>query len=478
MKRLLVFLSMVLMLSACSGIDPEPAPEPEPTEPEKKESMEKEWEYGVPYVYDPDVFPEIHIDVPLDEWNSLLAAYDANSETKQYIRCGVRYIRNGETSIINNAGLRIRGNGSRKRPEGSKGVMHPKNKADWHHFHIGLNFRKYIKDDIHTLHGARKVNLKFAYNDKTYIKEMYSYDLFKRAGIWSAPNAVQSRVWIHVGDDTKEAYYGVYTMYEPVDESFLKYRKDKFGSSKGNLWKCRLSSYLNSVNADFGPDEEGDVEHVYELKTNVDEYATALQQIKGFITNLNNLKGDEFHDWIASVCDVSLLLRTYAVNVALGQWDDYWANGNNYYIYFNSKSVNDYKFFFIPVDYDNALGTSKEKGSLYDAGNHDPMKWGQDRSPLIKKILAFDDYAKIYKDALLELADPSKELLYYESSISRINGWYGRIRDYVSNDTGEDMKIEDVPVSWSTTPHYRLIKTGDDVNFFKVKCASIQKYCK
>lgn len=466
----LALLSSALMLAACNPVDPE---EPQ----EKGKSREKEWEYGVPYVYDREVLPEIHIEVPLLEWNNLLAAYDANKETKQHVHCDVRFIHRGEETIVKDAGIRIRGNGSRRRPEGSSGKMHVKDNTKWRHFHIGLNFHKYVKDDEHTVHGARKVNLKFACNDVNYVREVYSYDLFRRAGIWSVSNAVHCRVWIKVQGDSKEAYYGIYTMYEPVDESFLKYRKDQFGSAKGNLWKCRQPSWLNSIVGDFGPDEEGDVEHTYELKTNVEDFGMALVQMQDFITKLNSLEGQQFHDWIGAVCDVPYLLRTYAVNVALGQWDDYWANGNNYYLYFNSTDL-DYKVWFIPMDYDNALGTSKVKGELSDAGRHDPMHWGLDKSPLIRKILAFDDYAQIYKDALLELADPASGLLYYESSIDRINGWYSLISKYVSNDTDEDMKIGDSPVSWSTTPDYRLMDKGDDVNFFKVKCASIQKYCK
>jgi spore coat protein CotH len=51
--------------------------------------------------------------------------------------------------------------------------------------------------------------------------------------------------------------------------------------------------------------------------------------------------------------DVDLFLKTYAVSVIVGMWDDYWAdNGNNYYFYFDS----DGKVYFIPYDYDNSMG--------------------------------------------------------------------------------------------------------------------------
>ncbi len=467
-----VTAALILALAGCR-----PAETDSQQEQKEKSDIDKQLGYGVEYVYDREVLPEIHAEVPLDEWNALLKAYDNNKDTKLQVRCNVKFVRRGEVSEVKDVGIRIRGNGSRRRPEGKSGVMHTAGKTDWNRFHMSFHFRKFVKDDEHYLHGAHKILLKYGCTDRSLTREVYAYDLFRRAGIWSVSNAVHCRLWIKVVGDPKETYYGIYTLYEPVDEEFLKYRKQLFGSAKGNLWKCRQPSRLDSIKGDFGPDEDGDVEHTYELKTNLDQYGLALYQFQDFITKLNSLNGQEFHDWIGRVCDVSLLLRTYAVNVALGQWDDYWVNGNNFYVYFNSTDYKEYKFFFIPTDYDNSLGTSKVKGKLTDAGSHNPLEWGQDSSPLIKKILEFDDYRKIYTDALLELIDKDNELLYYESSIARIESWYQKIKPYVSNDTGEDMTLKDLPASWSVTPDYRLLDDGENVNFFRAKEKSILKYC-
>jgi spore coat protein CotH len=186
------------------------------------------------------------------------------------------------------------------------------------------------------------------------------------------------------------------------------------------------------------------------------------------------LKGEEFRNWISSVCDVELLLRTYAVNVVVGMWDDYWNNGNNYYIYFNSSDKDNYKFFFIPFDYDNTLGTSANCGVQSDSGRQDPLNWGDTSNrPLIGKLLQFDDYRKIYVDALNELCDPANDLFYYSHSIARINGWHDMIRPYVVNDTEEDCEIKDRPAGWSNIYDYRLLNENSSMNFFKVKAASI-----
>ena len=104
------------------------------------------------------------------------------------------------------------------------------------------------------------------------------------------------------------------------------------------------------------------------------------------------------------------------------------------------------------------------------------MRWGDTgRNPLIGKILEFDDYRAIYVEALNELIAPENNLFYWESSIARINGWHAMIRDYVVNDTEEDCEIKDRPASWGNRYDYRLLDPSNDVNFFKLKAASIPK---
>jgi hypothetical protein len=64
-------------------------------------------------------------------------------------------------------------------------------------------------------------------------------------------------------------------------------------------------------------------------------------------------------------------------------------------------------------------------------------------------------------------------------SIARIQAWQNKIGGFISNDTGEDMTLQDVPASWGNQPNYRL-KTGNSLggsagaaNFFTTKKASV-----
>ena len=428
---------------------------------------------GYDYVWDDKAIPEVHLSVSLDEWNRLLALYDANSFTTQYVAATITFVKDGETTVIDNVGLRLKGNTSRRRPEGWYGQQHQRDNTDWHHAHFGVNLRKYADDDAHTIQGVRKLHLKWFKDDPMYVREMFCYELFRRAGVWTAVRDNYCRLWIHVEGDSQEAYYGVYELLEPIDKRYLRDRKNRFGASNGFLWKCRNSAAgLNNPNGDIWYDDDTDDRHAYTLETETGDFDSARDQLVDFMNKLTSLSDSEFYTWIQEVTDVDLLLKTYAVNVAVGMWDDYWNNANNYYIYFNGKGLTGYKFYFIPYDYDNTLGTSLRCGVQDDAGRHNPLKWGNDNNRLIARILRFNEFKVKYVAYLKELIDAKNALMDRASSQARIRSWQQRIEPYIDNDTGEDTAIEDKPAPWGNHGEYNLLKNNSD-NFFTVKAASI-----
>lgn len=428
---------------------------------------------GYDYVWDEDVIPEIHIEVSLSEWNRLLRLFDANAFTTQYVAATVSFVKDGETTVIDSVGLRIKGNTSRRRPENWNGESHHRDDTDWHHFHMGLNLRKFVDDDAHTIQGVRKLHLKWFKDDPAYVREMFCYNLFSLAGVWTAVRDQYCRLWLHVEGDSREAYYGVYEMMEPIDKRYLKDRKNLFGSSDGYLWKCRNGAAgLNNPNGDIWYDDDSDDRHAYTLKTQTEEFDSARVQLVDFMDKLCNLGSNDFYNWIKRVTDVDLLLKTYAVNVAVGMWDDYWNNANNYYLYFNSKHLHDYQVFLIPYDYDNTLGTSLNSGNQSDAGRQDPLHWGNDNNPLIARLLKYPEFKSRYVAYLKELVDGNNGLMDRASAQARIRAWQSRIAPFVDNDTGEDCTIEDKPAPWGNHGEYNLLRSNTD-NFFNAKAASI-----
>lgn len=495
MKKLLVILTLVFAFASCDdpivpGLVPNPDPNPdentEQTPGENPEGTPEETpgegvqpapvinDPGIAYMWDESVIPEITIKITEDEWNKLLKRYDEFNGNVDYFHADFEYKKGSDVRYIEDGGLRLRGNTSRRRPEGNKGELHNSQNPDWHHCHFGINFRKFHKDSDHTIEGIRKVNLKWFKDDPNYVRELYCYDLFRRYGIWTAAHDIYCRLWLQVGD-AEPAYYGVYEMIEPIDDEFIERRVEgMFESDKGNLWKCcwgESSADLKDLDGSWGVDLDTGINYDYEFKGDEEDYATAKAQMEDFILKLNGKSDESFYKWIQEVCDVEFLLKTYAVNVVVGMCDDHWNNGNNFYIYFNSTDKYDYKFFFLPYDYDNTLGTSWNCGIINDTGRHDPYNWG-DKGVLMERLMKFDDFRKIYKDALQELVAEENGLFHVDASIARIKAWQNQIREYVSNDTDEDMKITDAAASWGNNQNYKLLTKGSR-NFFEVKAATV-----
>ena len=473
MKRLLVIFTALSVLFACGKDDivfpEEPLEEPEQQEgsevvPKKNDPDDVDWKAAIKYVYDASVIPEIHLSVSREQWNALLAAYDKNHDTQEFIVCDVEYRKGSEVTKIEEAGLRLKGNTSRRRPyEGNR----------YRHVHFGLNLHKYHDDGDHTLKGVRRVDLKWFKDDPAYVREIFCYDLFRRFGVWTAVNDVYARLWLKV-EGEQEVYYGVYELMEHIDRNYIRARLDNFGGKKGDIWKCAYGATLSDANARMGLDDNKS-SFTYELKTGTaEDFPAAKARLQDFIRNLKNLNGTAFDQWIAAHMDVDLLLKTYAVNVAVGMWDDYWNNCNNYYLFFRpGEGDTDYKVWFIPYDYDNTLGTSLAIGVQKDSGRQDPWKWGQDNVPLMTKILKNSEWRAKYKQYLQQLCRERGDF-YYKNSMARIRVWQNSIAPFVSNDTKEDMTIQDRPASWGNHPEYRLLDESEN-NFFKAKAASVEK---
>jgi spore coat protein CotH len=174
---------------------------------------------------------------------------------------------------------------------------------------LEVDFSKYKNQRVD---GRNKLVLKCFKDDSNYVREIYSYDLFERFGIWTAPKASYCRVQIKIKGDANPAYYGVYEMIESVDEDFIAKRQQNWTNQIGFLWKAGWSG---SDNADFVHSTSIGVEDVklnpanslyyaYDLKTREDEIAAAKTDLQQFIADLNSKNDAEFQTWINQKMDI------------------------------------------------------------------------------------------------------------------------------------------------------------------------------
>ena len=418
------------------------------------------------YIFDITSIPQITLEISTAEWNNLLSYFDQNPDNQEYIKTDFSFLKDGKTIALTNVGMRIRGNTSRRRPEGTTGQVHNPINTPWHHASFALNYKKYVKGQ--KMAGEEKINLKWFKDDPTYVREVYCYDLFEKFGVWTAPQSSYCRLSIKIKEDPNVVYYGVYQLVEPVDKQYIENRLNKYADSNGNLWKSSWGADFKSTDqTQMGIENitlTSTYTPVYDLKTNDTALVAAKNQLSDFISNLNLKTGDDFKTWISGKMDVELFLKTYAVNVMCGMWDDYWCNKNNFYFYFDSTG----KFYFIPYDYDNTLGTS---AIVTNSGTQDLLNWGNNTYPLVEKILAIPQYKALYIGYIKDLCNSNNDYFYVDKSIARINKWQININAYINNDTKEDTVILDKPASWGNCSFYRLLDSNN--NYFKIRAANI-----
>src|SRR6476620_2535120 len=272
-------------------------------------------------LFDLTKVPQIELQFSLDQWNALLSNYDLNPKNEKKVVSRFTYKLNDDVVVLNNIGLKLRGNTSRRRPEGTQGQPHNVSNPDWHHCHFALDFDKNVANQ--RFKGLAKLNLKWFKDDAAYAREIYSYDLFRRYGIWSAPRASYCRVTIKVEGDAIPANYGVYAMVESVDEDFITARASHWNAAPGYLWK---GSHIENFSADFVSTASMGVEDVkmnpsqsqyfaYDLKTGKESLPSAKSQLTSFINDLNAKTGTDFITWINQQMDIDLFLKTYAVSI-------------------------------------------------------------------------------------------------------------------------------------------------------------------
>lgn len=419
-------------------------------------------------LFDNTTLGTITLTISEDQWKQMISNTN-NKKKDSYVKADFEYKKDGAVYKMSEIGIRNRGNSTYRPPEDNGKLQQA---------HFRLKFHEYHDDNAHHMEKALKgMNLKFMVSDSSYVQEMYSYDLFRRFGVWTAPLCCYVKLYIKIGDK-EPAYYGVYKAIEPIGKQYIKARvaDDKFADDEGNLWKCLYqggpADLKDTDNNKFGVDK-GSYAPTYSLKTNEEDLNSVKEELKTFIKNLNSKSGSEFESWIATNFDVDGFLKTLAVSVACGMWDDYWRNSNNYYLYFDGV-----KTFFIPYDYDNCLGVPHD-GLMSEPAERDPLEWGNgNESPLVDKILNIAKYKEKYKEYLRELIEPENKCFTIEDSKARINTWYDLIRSHTTGYDASTTFNKDGKSDWSfqegkPSSKYDLIL--DNNNYFAIRIAAIAK---
>lgn len=298
-----------------------------------------------------------------------------------------------------------------------------------------------IENDNRSLFGMERLNLKF---NKTavkqnsevssYINEVMGYLTYNEAGV-IAPLA--SNVNLALIVDNKYINMGIYTMIENIDQQFINKRFSK-QENDGNLYKCL---YRNGIFADLSyydnlnigiKDEERNIYPTYDLKTN--KKNPNHDELLDFIYKINTLEGSKLKQYLDTKVKIKDFIKYTSVSYLIGNIDDFRFRGNNYYLYFASKSK---QVYFIPQDLDHVFGEYGDLGyygenfALIDAYS-DWTLMGQKNTLLTKTLLnkensTFGLYCQLYEHHIELNVKTSANFETYQELFNQVKKLYGDI---------------------------------------------------
>ena len=169
---------------------------------------------------------------------------------------------------------------------------------------LKIDINEYVEDQ--TYDGLNKFNLNNSFLDDSKQKDRLVYKLYKDIGI-ASPRTSYAEVYIN------EEFIGVYLLVEQINKIFLK---ENFASNNGSLWK--------SIFNQFGTDPVLDYFNPQMIASSVD---------------------------IRTFCKFNIL--AYIVGVI----DNFPVLDNNYYIFYNDKSM---QYYFLPWDHHLSFGDNED----------------------------------------------------------------------------------------------------------------------
>ncbi len=297
-----------------------------------------------------------------------------NQINTEYVRGHFYFTYNGQMDSVKNVGFRLRGNTSLAAQKKS----------------FKISFNEY--DDDGEFQGLRKLNLRGSHNDPSMMREKLFYHAWNSAGL---PERRSAFVEVFINYE----YFGLYTNIEEIDKRWLE---RVYGDNEGNLYKCLWPAnlaYLGTNQQNYKTIYTGGGDRAYDLKTN--ELADDYSRLALLATRLNEPVDAEFPAKISAVLNVESVLHAFAFDVATGNWDDYFYNQNNYYLYDNLATG---KFEFFTIDTDNTFGVD---WLGKDWAKRDCLDWfshGGPR-PLATKLLAVPEYKQIFINYLYKITN-------------------------------------------------------------------------
>ena len=377
---------------------------------------------------------KIDLDIPNDQLKLMQSDYK-KGDNETYRMCTMTLTVNNKSYKFYEVGVRLKGNTSRV------DIYNGTDLTSRNLIHFKISFKETWDDEVYgtsakvwasdaerkarkkrTVATLKTLELKWNRNlDQTYVGNLYVNQMYRDLTGYAQNTSLAN---VHFGGYN----YGVYTMYEPVDENFLT-RYFGAGNDEGDLYKCQWgtkaagsgndwsgATYTKDTLNSMSPEEVGK-KYIYELKTN--KKKSDQSSLKKLINTLNS---NSSKATFSSVVDANYFVKYAAVAWFVGNPDDFRNNYNNHYVYFNNTNKLAY---IIPYDNDRVLGmtTSNKDMTTYSPYAGDTALQGGQSSPFFNNSIVgrTSNYYTEYTAALKKVyeskwMDYNNYLTYYNAA--------------------------------------------------------------
>jgi spore coat protein CotH len=316
---------------------------------------------------------QIEITASQSVWDGLQASTPTTVEGSVNLR-----FRHGDIDVtVTNVGISARGNTSL--------TKYPRS--------FTISFNSFVPGQ--DLFGLEKLNLNSEANDPATARSKLCFDIAQTTGL---PTEYANHVaTVIIGPNNHRSgpngvfFDAVLNNTQPVDDVFVKQR---FANTRGNLYKCTYTS-AGPANLTYkGPTGSSySGLSTYELKYQGSADGS-FNDLAEFINIINNTPTNSFPTVIRKYFEVDDFLKRLAIDVLTANWDGYWGNWNNYYLYRDPGSG---KWNYIPYDLDNTFGIEWIRPSSGHWTTQDMYNWGKSSSaPLVTRILDVPEFRNRY----------------------------------------------------------------------------------
>jgi len=331
--------------------------------------------------FDDTKLHSIFISINSKDWQSLRDHFLDNT----YYQCDMKW----QDITVRNIGIRSRGTGSRDATKPG----------------LRVDFDRYTTDQKFL--NLKSFILRNNTQDASGMHERLAMALARKIGIAEASREAHAKLFIN------NEYWGLYTIVENVDKTFLK---RIYGDDNGYLFKYDF----NVGDSGYYYEDRGDDPGLYvpsPFKPETHESDARPEYVRDFIRIVNQAGGDTFRSQIASFIRWPNFLKHIAVENFVADQDGFNGNygtNNFYWQRFDNQNL----FTWILWDKSEAF---KDPVTLSIVHNVEEGAPPEKRNRLSRQAFGFPDLRNQYFDALVSLANAASETIAGDS-----RGWLER----------------------------------------------------